>query len=632
MCGITGVIAFSTTGQAFIEKIEKATACLVKRGPDAYGIFKDRHVAFGHRRLSIIDTSEAGRQPMTDLSGNFTIVFNGEFFNYREHRDELIKKGIQFRSESDTEVLLQLFILEGPDCLKKVNGFFALAIYNHSDQSVFISRDRFGVKPLYYFRDDDKFIFASEMKAILAFGIQKVIDKVSLYTYLQLNYIPAPRTILKKVSKLEPSAFMMLSVMGDKDVKAGVYYTINGDGAVVRDYEKAKSLLYSTLENSVERRLVSDVPLGAFLSGGIDSSVVVGLASKLVKKLNTFSVGFKDEPLFDETQYALLVAGKFETEHTVFSLTNDDLFNHLFEILDYTDEPFADSSAIAVYILSRETRKHVTVALSGDGADEIFAGYNKYRAEWMIRNNPFLTGALRMLSPLTSPFNGSRNSKVGNRVRQVNRFVEGSKMNAKNRYWRWCSFVNETDAAKLMLAEVDQEFEQFKDGKTGGIGNGTDFNNVLLADVNMVLPDDMLTKVDRMSMANSLEVRTPFLDYEVVDLAFSLPAEFKIDKSRQKKILKDTFSDMLPPEIFHRGKQGFEVPLLNWFRTGLKTLITQTLLDDKFITEQKIFNPLEINKLKLQLFSDNPGEIHARIWGLVVFQYWYRKYFQEKQE
>lgn len=627
MCGIAGIFAFNTKGCSFLEKISTATLNLQKRGPDAQGIFKNEKVALGHRRLSIIDITDAGSQPMTDASGNFTIIFNGEFFNYLEHKTELIKNGVQFKSESDTEVLLYLYIKEGYACLNKVNGFFSLAIYNHKEETIFVARDRFGVKPLYYYADDDKFIFASEMKAIYAFEVPMEIDTTSLFTYLQLNYIPAPLTILKVVKKLEAANWMLITANGKFDIKTVCYYKINAANRKITNYDEAKKVLYKTLDESVQRRLVADVPLGSFLSGGIDSSVIAGLAAKQVSKLNTFSIGFKNEPLFDETYFAELVAKKFKTEHTVFSLTNEDLFNHLFEILDYTDEPFADSSAIAVYILSQETRKHVTVALSGDGADEIFGGYNKHRAEWILRNNVFFTNVVKLISPLTSNLKGSRNSKIGNKIRQVNRFAEGSKMNAGNRYWRWCAFADESEVEKLLIDNNILGYDVLKQSKTSLIISSTDLNDILISDTLMVLPDDMLTKVDRMSMANSLEVRTPFLDYEVVDFAFSVPSNFKIDQTVQKKLLKDTFKDLLPPELQTRSKQGFEVPLIKWFKTGLKSMITDDLLNDTFILEQKIFNPEEIKNLKKQLFSDNPGEIHARIWGLIVFQYWYKKYF-----
>lgn len=389
MCGIAGVYAFKEAGKENFSLLNNAIETLAKRGPDSKGTFLEKNVALGHTRLSIIDTSNAAAQPFTDDSGRYTIIFNGEFYNYKEHRQQLIKKGIPFRSTSDTEVLLQLFIEEGPACLEKVNGFFAFAVYDKEKDELFIARDRFGIKPLIVYADEDKLLFASEMKAMIALGIQKVIDEVSLYTYLQLNYIPPQHSIFKQVWKLESGHYLLVNKNGT-DKKQ--YYSIN-QNPVNLSYEAAQKKLKELLEASVQRRLVADVPLGAFLSGGIDSSIITALAAKHTKNLNTFSIGYKDEPLFDETQYAALVAKKYKTNHTVFSLSNDDLYANLNEVLDYIDEPFADSSALAVHILSMHTRKHVTVSLSGDGADEIFSGYNKHMAEFKARQK----GVLAML-------------------------------------------------------------------------------------------------------------------------------------------------------------------------------------------------------------------------------------------
>jgi asparagine synthase (glutamine-hydrolysing) len=386
----------------------------------------------------------------------------------------------------------------------------------------------------------------------------------------------------------------------------------------------------SLLDASVERRLVADVPLGAFLSGGIDSSIIVSLASKHKKDLNTFSIGFKDEPYFDETYYANLVAEKFKTNHTVFSITTEDMYEHLYDILDYIDEPFADSSAIAVYILSMHTRKHVTVSLSGDGGDELFAGYNKHKAELRARQNNLVNTAVKTGLPIWQMLPQSRNSKFTNIFRQLERYGVGLKLSPQERYWRWCAFVNESDALKLLKGQTvtnKTEIERRKDAVLKYVKGGNSINDVLMADTQMVLPNDMLTKVDLMSMANSLEVRVPILDYTVVDFAFTIPTQFKISGGHTKRILKDAFRDVLPDELYTRPKRGFEVPLLKWFRTGLRSLIEDDLLSDKFIEEQGIFDIHEIQQLKRQLFSSSPGEVHARIWGLIVFQYWYKKWF-----
>ncbi len=629
MCGITGVFSFNSQGASFLEMVDAATTCITSRGPDGHGVARLGPVTLGHRRLAIIDTSEAASQPMHDITKRFTIVFNGEFFNFQEHRVALEKEGVTFQSHSDTEVIIHLYAREGPACLQKINGFFALAIFDAEKQELFVARDRMGIKPLLIFKDDDKFIFASEMKAMLSYGIKRNLDYASLYAYLQLNYVPPPNTMLEEVSKLRAGHYMLIK---NKNTGQQIkYYSL----PVVKEYADIPALqqekkLFELMEQSVQKRLISDVPLGAFLSGGIDSSIITGLAARHTKHLNTFSVGFKDHPHFDETHFAKLVSKKHHTEHTIFSLTDEDLYEHLFEILDYIDEPFADSSAIAVYILSQRTARHVKVALSGDGADEMFGGYNKHRAEMFIREKKLLTRFLRMSEPLARRLPQSRNSTLANKVRQISRFSAAASLNNRERYWRWCSFASEEEAAGLLPVTLparnlynERKYQQVKNISPAG-----DLNEVLRTDMELVLQGDMLTKVDLMSMANSLEVRVPFLDYTVVDYSFNMKPSIKTEMSSGKKILKSAFKELLPEEILNRPKKGFEVPLLQWFRTGLKSLINDDLLSEQFVKEQKIFNPDAVKALREQLFSANPGDIHARIWGLIVFQYWWKKHMQ----
>ena len=632
MCGITGIFAFNLVGKFNLINITAATSALHKRGPDNQGIYTDNFVGLGHRRLSIIDTSATANQPMWDDENRYCIIFNGEIFNFQLLKQELKAKGVSFSTESDTEVLLKLYILEKENCLNKLNGFFAFCIYDKQEQTFFVARDRYGIKPLLYLFDEDKFIFASEMKAILEYGIEKQIDFTSLYTYLQLNYIPAPNTIFGSVKKLMPGHYIKVHCQ-----KSTVhsYYSIPMDYRLktIDSYEQSKQKLKDLLEASVQRRLIADVPLGSFLSGGIDSSIITGLASKHKSNLHTFSIGFRDEKFFDETEYARLVVKHFKTEHTVFSLTNNDLYEHVSSILDYIDEPFADSSAIAVYILSRETRKHATVALSGDGADELLAGYNKHAAFLKSFQPGIKENIVTALSPLWKMMPASRNNPLTNKLRQLDRFANGMKLSAAERYWKWAGFAEENEVTALFNNSsrekfLPAEYAGLKKELLKNIPAKASINDVLYTDMQLVLLNDMLTKVDLMSMANGLEVRVPFLDYEVVNFIFSLPDDFKINSSIRKKILQDTFREMLPAELYNRPKKGFEVPLLKWFRNEMKSLIIDDLLSKKLIEEQGIFNYEEIEKLKKQLFSSNPGDIHARIWGLIVFQWWWKKYFR----
>jgi asparagine synthase (glutamine-hydrolysing) len=635
MCGITGIYAFNEIGRFNSIHLANATQKLNKRGPDAQNMSLHHYVNLGHARLSIIDLSTEANQPMQDETGRYTIVFNGEIFNFQEIKTRLESLGETFRTHSDTEVLLKAYMRFGADCLPMTNGFFAFAIYDSQTEELFLARDRMGVLPLLIYQDEDKLLFASEMKSLLAYNFAKELDYTALYAYLQLNYLPPQTTIFKNVRKLPAGHYLRIS--GRDKMEERPFYTIPSpeQTRLSLDYDVQKKQLSELLEASVKRRLIADVPLGCFLSGGIDSSVITALASRHTDKLNTFSIGYRDEKFFDETSYAQLVAKKFNTNHTIFSLTNQDLYGELFNMLDYIDEPFADSSALAVYILSKRTRNKVTVALSGDGADELFSGYNKHYGEYMMRKGGWKMNLLSSLLSLWKILPKSRQTPFGNKIRQFQRFAEGSRVGEKQRYWQWATFTDEGQARDLLSADSvgrlqETEYESLKNDILKHLHEGRggeDFNEVLYTDMHLVLQGDMLTKVDLMSMGNSLEVRTPFLDYEVVNFVAQLPVASKIQGKMRKRILQDAFRDVLPAELYNRPKHGFEVPLLKWLRGELRDLLENDLLQDDFIREQNIFNVEEIKRLKTKLFSSNPEDIHARIWGLLVFQYWWKKYF-----
>jgi asparagine synthase (glutamine-hydrolysing) len=631
MCGIAGVIAFTENGREKFSLLDNAIKTLEKRGPDSKGVFIHQNVALGHTRLSIIDTTSAASQPFTDESGRYTIIYNGEFYNYKQCRADLEKKGVNFKTTSDTEVLLYLYIQEKEKCLEKINGFFAFAVYDNEEQSVFIARDRMGIKPVYYFSDENSFLFASEMKAIFTLEVPKKIDFSSVYTYLQLSYIPCPHTAIEGVKKLHPGHSIKIK---EQKTKIEKYYSVPFTKNYSQiTFDKAKAHLQELLIDSVQKRLVSDVPLGTFLSGGIDSSIITAIASQHVNKLSTFSVGYKDEPFFDETKYALAVSKKYNTDHHVFSLSNNDLFQNLFNTLDYIDEPFADSSALAVNILSSHTKKQVTVALSGDGADELFSGYNKHSAELRARNLGVKEQIVKYALPVIKKLPASRQSKLLNKARQAQKFAEGASLEMKERYWFWASFTKEQSVRRLIKQqvitdEIISEFLQRKSVILKGLKSG-DFNEFLYTDVNLVLLNDMLHKVDSMSMAHGLEIRVPFLDHRIVEFAFSIPAEYKIDKNNRKIILKEAFHELLPPELHNRGKHGFEVPLLKWFRTELRPTIDKLLLDESFIQEQGIFNFSELKQLVYRVMNKNPQDYTSTLWALIVFQYWYKKYITD---
>jgi asparagine synthase (glutamine-hydrolysing) len=635
MCGITGIYAFNEIGRFHMIKLAAATERLSSRGPDFGQSTTVHRVGLGHRRLSIIDTSASGNQPMQDSSGRYTIIFNGEIYNFRELRQSLEQQGVSFQSGTDTEVLLHMYIHEGKNCLQRLNGFFAFAVYDEQRDHLFVARDRLGIKPLLFYADEDKVLFASEMKSLLAYGIEKELDTLALYHYLQFNYIPAPLTMLKGVQKLLPGYYLEVSKAMEPRFNTGRYYSIPFEEGRLNPeqltYEEQQSRLMELMEEAVGKRLVADVPLGAFLSGGIDSSVITALASRHVDQLNTFSIGYRDEPFFDETKYARLVADKYGTRHTVFSLTNYDLYSHLFDILDHIDEPFADSSAIPVYILSKETRQRVTVALSGDGADEVFSGYNKHHAARRVMHPGLAENAVGSLSALWQKLPKSRSSFLSNKFRQFERFADGMKLSPRERYLRWATYLTAEEAALLLSDSVlDQlPFARYDENiarMLGAISEESEtLNQWLYTDVQLVLPNDMLAKVDLMSMAHGLEVRVPFLDHRVVEFAFSLPEESKINRQMKKRILQDAFRKLLPPELYRRPKHGFEVPLLGWFRGELRSYIEE-LLDDEWIREQGVFSEGNTSQLKQRLFAADPGDVHATVWALIVFQHWYKRY------
>ena len=628
MCGITGIFSFNPIGRIHLIHLEAATMALERRGPDAHQTWFDDTIGLGHRRLSVIDTSEAANQPMHDATGRYTLVFNGEIYNYKAIRSELLGLGRTFATDSDTEVLLQAYIHWGKDCLQRFNGFFAFALYDAEEQSVFIARDRFGIKPLYYLHDENKVIFASELKSILAYHIPKEIDKESLHIYFQLTYIPAPRTIFKDVQKLK--AGQVMAVKGGRIMIENYYEIPFKEKPRIKSFETAKSSVIAALRQSVHRRMVSDVPLGAFLSGGIDSSIIVALATEQVPDLKTFSVGFKDNKYFDETAYAQIVADKFKTDHHVFSLSNDDLLERVDDVLDYIDEPFADSSALPVFILSELTRKHVTVALSGDGADEIFSGYNKHSAWLMSHEHSNANRMMSALAPLWHVLPKSRSNRLTDTVRKLDKFAKLLKLSDQDKYWFLASFVSNKKIEKLLKFDWKSDLElldSFKYHQLCAI-TSSNINEMLLTDCQLVLEGDMLTKVDRMSMANALEVRVPFLDPEVVELAFDMPADFKIDKTGRKRVLREAFREILPRELYSRPKHGFEVPLLGWFQNELKSKLEMLVFNQLRIETQGIFEWEEIKRIKQKMFSLDPGDVHIQVWSLLVFQNWYDRYFK----
>ena len=619
MCGITGFFAFNEEYQEKLTgKLDRSTSSLSQRGPDYGNTFTFHSVGLGHRRLSIIDISEKGNQPMSEASGRYVISYNGEVYNFMSIRHELTAKGYQFRSGTDTEVILNAYAEWGPYCLDRFNGFFAFAIYDKQDRSLFLARDRMGIKPLVYSHDKNRLIFSSEIKALSLLEDPGEIDRQAMNLYFQLTYIPAPYTIYKKFRKLFPGHFMLVR---ENKVTTKPYYKppVFHPEKQFDSFEKAKTQLKNDLQTSVEQRMIADVPLGTFLSGGIDSSIISAIARDHTRDLHTFSIGYRDHPFFDETSYAELVAKKLGTHHHVFSLGNEDLLGSVQEMTSYLDEPFADSSALPMYILSKETRKKVTVALSGDGADELFSGYNKHEAwERSIRKSA-INKILSIAGGLINILPKSRQNRWSNFFRQLDKYKTLLSLPLKERYWHLAAFIPEKEVVKLLAVNYYQEIDDFK-SEVLEVIDSTDLNHVLELDVQMVLTGDMLRKVDAMSMSRSLEVRVPFLDHHVVETAFRIPSEFKLNKISRKHILREAYKEQLPEEIFKRGKQGFEVPLLDWFRNELKKDLDDLVFDRQKIEDQGIFQWKEIKNIRKQLHSNNPGDVPIKVWQLYVFE------------
>ncbi|MEM0938315.1 MAG: asparagine synthase (glutamine-hydrolyzing) [Bacteroidota bacterium] len=618
MCGIVGFKNFSSSTVDLKDHLKSAVKSMTFRGPDYQDTYLTNRMGLGHTRLSVIDTSGNAHQPMTDESGRYVLIFNGEIYNYVALKKNI--NNVDWKSTSDTEVLLHLLIQEGKDCLDKLNGFFAFAFYDNKEDYLLIVRDRMGIKPLHYFMSKDFFAFGSEIKALLSFPIRRRINQEALYWYLRLTYLPYDLSMIDGVKKLLPGTYLEICSHGF--VKRN-YFEFKKTNATPLNYEKAKAKTLNLLEQSVERRMIADVPLGAFLSGGTDSSAVVYIASQFNSHLNTFSIGYRDHDFFDETYFAELVAKKFNTNHTTFSLTNQDLLDDIENVIDYMDEPLGDSSAIPTYILSKKVSQSMKVALSGDGADELFGGYYKHMAFSKARNHSFANLAFKSIGSTASLFPTSRSTKWGNMSRRIAKYSHLLKLSLNERYWMLASFKK--DADKLLRSPINNEtINQLK--SLIAPNQIQNLNCFLDSDLKMVLPGDILTKVDLMSMANGLEVRVPFLDKDLVAFARSLPPDYKVRGNKRKSILQDAFRHILPKELHHRPKKGFEVPMLSWLRNELYEDLNQTVFNRDFLQSQGLFNIPSVISLKRQLRSLNPGDVHSELWALYVFQKWYKKY------
>ena len=624
MCGIAGFTRFfDTTGD--ISSLLRMGDKIAHRGPDAHGEYLDDGVGLCHRRLSIIDLSSAGNQPMFSEDGNLVIVFNGEIYNFLELRKELEQKGYPFKTKTDTEVILALYQYEGARCLDKLFGMFAIALWDKSKQELFLARDRLGKKPLYYYHDEKRFIFGSEIKAILEVEtVPKQIRHDAIYDYFVYQYVPESKSIFKNIDKLKP----------------GHYLTINKDGIDVQQYwdvsfkdqstaseEEIADGLLDVIDTCTRQRMISDVPLGAFLSGGVDSSGVVALmANNSDKPVVTCSIGF-DSKKYDEIQYAKQVAEQYQTTHHELTVKGN-ILDHLEHITGFFDEPFADQSLVPTYFVSQLAKTKVTVALAGDGGDENFAGYSKYsvdKVENDLRNK--VPGFIRnnLFPPLVSPLQGSN-------VRTLERaatLLDAMSKSPAEGFYLTNTFM--TDAMWNRLA--NDEMKRSVDGYHPSLQSMQFYNDVdaddhlsrvLYTDIKTYLVGDILVKVDRMSMANSLEVRAPILDHRVVEYAASIPSSLKLQHKEKKHILKKAFGRLLTPDILYRKKMGFSVPLAHWLRCELKTTAEEKLLSSENGLSN-YFKPEEIKSIWLE-HQQGVRDHSAALWSLLMFEFWWQRY------
>ena len=642
MCGICGYLW--SPGQEAIDRslFERMTDSLAHRGPDDRGVFYARPgefgagapgVALGHRRLSILDLSPQGRQPMASPGGGLQLVFNGEIYNFPELRADLEKKGYTFRTGTDTEVILALYREYGEEFAAKMNGMFAIALWDSEARKLLLLRDRLGKKPLFYRAEPNRLIFASELNTLLtAPGIPAELDPISLDLYLTYQYIPHPRSVYRGIRKLPPAALAVWRPAEGLSLRS--YWEPDFNAEEDRPYGEWLEMLRDRLTEAVRIRLRSDVPLGAFLSGGIDSTVIVGLMQRLSpQKVKTYSIGFAQKE-YDETPVARQTALRLGTDHHELFI-EPDIETLLPLTAKQYGEPFADSSAIPCRLMCELTRREVTVALSGDGGDELFAGYDRYKAVRLGRAIDAVPGPLRRL--LAGPVRALIPASTRQRSwpRRIKRFLEGLAMPPAERYLQWIAIFNRARRAELYTPEfqdalreaAEQEEPGYDalDWLTGAMRRAEkrDFvTQISLADIQTYLTGDILTKMDIASMTWGLEVRSPILDDNVLDLAVRIPLKYKIRGRKGKVILRDAFREFIPPELDSRPKTGFGVPLDHWFRGPLKERVRQILTDPQN-PAMAHFRPETVSRLLTEHF-DGTFDHAARIWSLLVLSYFYR--------
>lgn len=669
MCGIAGISWNQNSPLPDFPSVRKMVNVISHRGPDDSGLFhsglgllkrelvttgevwpqdvsnQSAGAILGHRRLSIIDLA-GGRQPLANEDGSVWIAFNGEIYNYRELRPDLESRGHRFATDSDTEVVVHLYEEYGERCLDKLRGMFALAIWDAKRRRLFLARDRLGQKPLFYRRHGSRLDFASELKSLLQLDdASREVCPQAVDLFLTYQYVPHPTSILKGYHRLPPAHFAVFDQSGLKverywrpPYEPGISPQV-GPAEGSRDVEppvdttswnlsRWKSELRETLTEAVRLRMRSDVPLGAFLSGGVDSTIIAGLMQSLSDRpVHTFSIGFPIEK-FDERSYAREASRMLGTEHHE-QVVEPSALSILPKLVWHYDEPFSDSSAIPTMYLSEMTREYVTVALSGDGGDELFAGYDRYKAVRIAALIDRLPRPLRSIMTARFWQNLPASLEQKSFRRRLKRLLQALGQPAQRRYLRWISIFDESRRAEILSEDArsmlgDFDSAEFLDQAFAECPSRDFVTRTTAADVLSYLPCDILTKVDIASMAFSLEARSPFLDHRVVELASRMPIEHKLRGRQGKRILIDTFSDLLPDSIQKRPKMGFGVPLDHWFRNELKPLLYDVLLDAKAL-DRGWFNPVAVRQL-VEEHSSEQWDHSYRLWNLLVFELWNQTY------
>lgn len=605
MCGIVG---FNWEDKS---KLASLMSLLDHRGPEQEGFHVGDGISVGHKRLCILDLSEKGTQPLYNEDKTICVSYNGEIYNFKELRSVLEAKGHRFQSNTDTEVLVHGYEEWGTDVLTKVNGQFAFCIFDKNKCRFFLGRDRLGIKPLYYYSDKGQFIFGSELKIFLRSGIDKKIDSEVLDHYMIFGNVPSVKSILKEVQKLPPGHYLVYSLKEKKCLQSCAYWELSFSDNINDDPEEIAIRLREKIKKSVKRRLIADVPLGAFLSGGVDSSIIVAVMSRYVSELKTFSIRF-DYPDFNESQYAKLISKKFNTRHFEIDFNAEDVRNLIPKLAYHYDEPFGDSSMIPTYLVCSVAKEHVTVSLSGTGGDELFGGYPRYSEFNMLRRINHFPGLLKHMLDYS--------------INAANIFLRKDKLSKLQ------SFLCNKEPDYIIYLKLlsymfrDKSESRYNLDSLSYLGDhfryGNNLTNLLNSDLKEYLPNCLLTKEDRASMAVSLEVRVPFLDHELVEFANQIPSDLKIRRGKKKYILKKAYEDILPEEILYRRKQGFGVPLVHYFRKELKEF-----------TYNEIFNfdayDYYDKSLLKQLWDRHQTKRsnYSRIfWSIIMFNMWYKKW------